>query len=81
MSHPPPPLYPYRYLYLYRYQVLIGKEQSDPVVGRQLTASDRRFEAVRPRRNGRNTTDWADAQVAGGASRRVPRLLIPKGDT
>ena len=67
---------PYRYLHQYRYQVLIGKEQSGRVFGRQLKASDRRFEAVRPRQNGRDTKECADAQVAGGASRRVPRLLI-----
>jgi hypothetical protein len=69
-------LYPYRYLYLYRYQVLIEKPQREQAVAEHHEANDRNLMPLRPRRNGRDTTEWAHAQVAEGAFRRVPRLLI-----
>ncbi len=44
--HPSPYPYPYRYLHLYRYQVLIGKEQPNEVVARQLERASRSFDAA-----------------------------------
>jgi hypothetical protein len=73
--------YPYRYLHLYRYQMLIGKEQCPQGVGRQLGNGEIKFEMpLRPRRNGRNPKDCADAQVAGGRLRPIPRRLILRSD-
>ena len=41
-----------------------------------IRTETRLFDAERPRPIGCNTTECADAQVAGGAVRRIPRLLI-----
>ncbi len=76
---PSPPLYPYpyRYLHLYRYQVLIGKDPRERAVGDHHETSGRDSMPLRPRPKGRDTTECAEAQVAGGSLRRAPRLLIP----
>jgi hypothetical protein len=72
--HPYP--YPYRYLHLYRYQVLIGKDPRKRRVGDHHDKSGRDALPLRPRLKGRDTTECAYAQVAGGSLRRTPRLLI-----
>ena len=73
--------YPYRYLYLYRYQVLIGKGQCAQGLGQQLAVDSTDFEVpLRPRRKGRDTKECANAQVAGGRLRPIPRLLIRSSD-
>ncbi len=73
--------YPYRYLHLYRYQVLIGKEQHDQGLGRRLVVNLPEFKMPpRPRRKGRDTKECANAQVAGGRLRPIPRLLIRSSD-
>ena len=74
--------YPYRYLHLYRYQVLIGKDQCPQGVGQQLVGFENKVEVpLRPRQKGRDTKDCADAQVAGGRLRPIPRrLILIRGD-
>lgn len=68
---------PYRYLNLYRYQVLIGKDQHRQPFAQQLGWSENNFALpLRPRPIGRDTTDCAQAQVAGGRLRPIPRRLI-----
>ena len=75
-------LNPYRYLHLYLYQVLIGKEQCPQGVGRPLVIDANEIEMpLRPRRKGREPKDCADAQVAGGRLRPIPRRLILRNDT
>ena len=73
--------YPYRYLHLYRYQVLIGKGQCAQRLGQQLVVDSTEFKVpLRPRQKGRDTKECANAQVAGGRLRPIPRRLIRSSD-